>query len=184
LVILGPLILGCVAGVALGGKLSKWSTIRLRWPWVVILTMLIRVAVAGTPLGRVDWLRYVYVASLVALIAWTLWNVDRLFGIWLVSIGSTMNLIVIAANDFRMPVVQSAAGRLVELGQHGQYTVMDSSTRLPWLADWVLVPGWWLGGVFSPGDVLIGVGLGVVAFVVTRHSPDSATKLDATKTRD
>ena len=93
------------------------------------------------------------------------------------------NLIVIAANDFRMPVVQSAAGRLVEVGHQGQYTLMDSSTRLPWLADWVLVPGW-LGGVFSPGDALIGVGLGVVAFAVTRHSQDSATKLDATKTRD
>jgi len=92
MVILGPLVLGCLAGVALGGKLSNWSAISLRWPWVVVLALLIRVALAGTPLGRVDWLRYVYVASLVALIAWTLWNVDRLFGIWLVSIGSTINL--------------------------------------------------------------------------------------------
>ena len=143
--------------------------------------MLIRFAVAGTPLGSYDWLRYVYVASLVALIAWTLYNVDRLFGIWLVSIGSTMNLIVIAANDFRMPVVQSAAGRLAEIGQHGQYTIMDSSTRLPWLADWVAIPGW-LGGVFSPGDAVVGIGLGIVAFAVTRHSPASATKLDETHT--
>ena len=144
-------------------------------------TMLIRFAVAGTPLGSYDWLRYVYVASLVALIAWTLYNVDRLLGIWLVSIGSTMNLIVIAANDFRMPVVQSAAGRLAEIGQHGQYTIMDSSTRLPWLADWVAIPGW-LGGVFSPGDAVVGIGLGIVAFAVTRHSPASATKLDGTHT--
>lgn len=181
MVILGPLILGCLAGVALGGKLSNWSAISLRWPWVVVLALLIRVAVAGTPLGRVDWLRYVYVASLVALIAWTLWNIDRLFGIWLVSIGSTINLIVIVANDFRMPVVQSAAGRLVELGSHGQYTVMDSGTRLSWLADWVLVPGW-LGGVFSPGDAVIGIGLGIVAFAVTRF-PGSPSKLDQTSAR-
>ena len=181
MVILGPLILGCLAGVALGGKLSNWSGISLRWPWVVILAMLIRFAVAGTPLGSYDWLRYVYVASLVTLIARTLYNVDRLFGIWLVSIGSTMNLIVIAANDFRMPVVQSAAGRLAEIGQHGQYTIMDSSTRLPWLADWVAIPGW-LGGVFSPGDAVVGIGLGIVAFAVTRHSPASATKLDGTHT--
>lgn len=142
--------------------------------------MLIRVAVAGTPLGFIDWLRYVYVASLVLLIAWTLWNVDRLFGIWLVSAGSTMNLVVIAGNDFRMPVVPSAAGRLVEVGHHGQYALMDASTRLPWLADWILVPGW-LGAVFSPGDAVIGVGLGIVAFAVTRKSPGSPTKLDANK---
>ncbi|HEV2218756.1 MAG TPA: DUF5317 domain-containing protein [Candidatus Dormibacteraeota bacterium] len=180
--ILGPLFLGLAAGLAVGGKLGNWSAIHLRWPWVVIVALLIRVAVAGSPLGGVDWLRYVYVASLVALVAWTLWNVDRLFGIWLVSLGSALNLVVIAANEFRMPVVQSAAGRLVEVGQHGQYTVMDSSTRLSWLADWVQVPGW-LGGVFSPGDAVIGIGLGVVAFVVTRQSPGSATKLDATETR-
>jgi len=181
LVILGPLILGCLAGVAVGGKLSNWSAISLRWPWLVVLAMLIRLAVAGTPLGGADWLRYVYVASLVALIAWTLWNVDRLFGIWLVSVGSTMNLIVIVANDFRMPVVRSAAGALVQLGQHGQYTFMDSSTRLPWLADSVLVPGW-LGGVFSPGDAVIGIGLGIVAFAVTRF-PGSPSKLNQTSAR-
>src|SRR5712691_6775737 len=103
------MILGCLAGVALGGRLSNWSAINLRWPWVVILALLIRVGVAGTPLGRIDWLRSVYVASRVALIAWTLCNADRLFGIWLVSVGSTINLSVIVANDFPMPVVQSPA---------------------------------------------------------------------------
>jgi uncharacterized protein DUF5317 len=176
LVILGPLVLGLLAGLAFGGRLSNWSTISLRWPWVVLVALVIRVAVVGTPLGNVDWLRYVYVASLMLLVAWTLWNVDRLFGIWLVSLGSTVNLVVIAANDFRMPVVPAAAGRLVEVGRHGQYAVMDASTRLPWLADWIVVPGW-LGGVFSPGDAVIGLGLGVVAFAVTRF-PGSRSKLD------
>ena len=176
MVILGPLLLGCLAGLAFGGKLANWSAIRLRWPWVVVLAMLVRVAVAGTPLGFIDWLRYVYVASLVVLIAWTLWNVDRLAGIWLVSAGSTLNLVVISLNDFRMPVAAAAAGRLVEVGHHGQYAVMESSTRLPWLADWITLPGW-LGGVFSPGDAVIGLGLGIVAFAVTRF-PGSPSKLD------
>jgi hypothetical protein len=175
-VILGPLILGCLAGVAFGGRLGNWSAIRLKWTWVVLLALVIRVLVAGSALGDIDWLRYVYVASLVALIGWTLWNVDRLFGIWLVSIGSAMNLVVIVANDFRMPVVASAAGRLVEAGHHGQYVVMDAASRLPWLADTIVVPGW-LGGVFSPGDAVIGIGLGIVAFAGTRF-PASTSKLD------
>ena len=162
--------------MAFGGRLGNWSEIRLKWTWVVLLALLIRVMLAGTSLGNIDWLRYVYVASLVLLIAWTVWNVDRLFGIWLVSIGSAMNLVVIVANDFRMPVVQSAAGALVQVGHHGQYVVMDASTRLPWLADTFVVPGW-LGGVFSPGDAVIGIGLGIVAFAGTRF-PASTSKLD------
>jgi hypothetical protein len=180
LLILGPIVAGVLAALVMGGRLANWAEVRFRWPWVVVVALLIRFGVAGTPLGRVDWLRYVYVASLVALIAWTLWHLDRLPGVWLVSLGSAMNLVVISANDFRMPVVASAAGRLVEAGHHGQYVVMDSSTRLPWLADW-LFPGV-LGAVYSPGDVVIGAGLGVLAFAVTRKSPESRTKLDPTKT--
>jgi hypothetical protein len=180
LLILGPIVAGVLVALAMGGRLANWAEVRFRWPWVVVVALLIRFGVAGTPLGRVDWLRYVYVASLVALIAWTLWHVDRLPGVWLVSLGSAMNLVVISANDFRMPVVAAAAGRLVEAGHHGQYAVMDSSTRLPWLADW-LFPGV-LGAVYSPGDVVIGVGLGVLAFAVTRKSPESRAKLDPTKT--
>ena len=180
MLIVGPIVAGVLLALAMGGQLANWSEVRFRWPWVVVIVLVIRFAVAGTALGGIDWLRYVYVASLVALIAWTLWHVDRLRGVWLVSLGSAMNLVVIGANDFRMPVVASAAGRLVQAGHHGQYVVMDSSSRLSWLGDW-LFPGV-LGAVYSPGDAVIGVGLGVLAFAVTRKSPASATKLDPTKT--
>lgn len=155
--------------------MANWSAIHLRWPWFVAAVLAVRILVAG-PLGDVEWLRYVYVASLVALIGWTLWNVDRLFGIWLVSLGSLANLIVILANDFRMPIGAASNSRLAQVGFHGQYVFMDSSTHLNWLADWIALPGW-LGGIFSPGDVLIGIGLGVVAFAVTRF-PGSGSKLD------
>jgi len=43
---------------------------------------------------------------------------------------------------------------------------MDSSTRLAWLGDWIVLPTW-LGGAYSPGDVVIGLGAGVVAFLLT-----------------
>lgn len=176
MVILVPVVAGIGLGLVLGGSLINWSNLRLRWPWLVVVALVTRVVVAGTDVGSIDWFRYVYVASLVALIWWTLWNVDRLSGIWLVSIGSAANLMVIVSNDFRMPVAVDATSRLAQVGHHGQYVVMDSSTRLNWLADWIVVRGWY-GGVFSPGDVLIGLGLGVVAFAITRF-PASRTKLD------
>ena len=176
MLILGPVVIGVVAGLAAGGRLSNWSEIHLKWPWVVVVVLLIRIAVAG-PLGDIEEMRYVYVASLVGVIAWTLWNVDRLFGIWLVSVGSLTNLVVICVNDFRMPIAATNTSRLAQAGHHGQYVYMDSHTRLNWLADWIGVGGP-LGGVFSPGDVLIGAGLGVVAFAITRF-PGSRSKLDA-----
>lgn len=180
MIILVPVVAGIALGLALGGRLGNWSNLHLRWPWVVVVALLIRIFAAGTDVGGIDWVRYVYVAGLAVLIGWTLWNVDRLFGIWLVSLGSATNLVVIIANDFRMPAAVSSTSRLAQAGQHGQYVFMDAGTRLNWLADWIVVPGWY-GGVFSPGDVLIGLGLGVVAFAITRF-PASATKLDVPQT--
>ena len=180
MVILVPVVAGIGLGLALGGRLANWSNLHLRWPWLVVVALLTRVVAAATDVGSIDWVRYVYVAGLVALIVWTIWNADRLFGIWLVSIGSAANLMVIVTNDFRMPVAVSASSRLAQVGHHGQYVAMDAGTRLNWLGDWVVVPAWY-GGVFSPGDVLIGLGLGVVAFAITRF-PASRTKLDVPQT--
>lgn len=180
MVILVPVVAGIGLGLAFGGNLNNWSNLHLRWPWVVVVALLTRVVVAGTDLGGIDWLRYVYVLGLVALLFWTLSNVDRLFGVWIVAIGSAANLMVIVTNDFRMPVAVSATSRLAQVGHHGQYVVLDSSTQLNWLADWIVIRGWF-GGVFSPGDVLISLGLGVVAFAITRF-PGSRTKLDVPQT--
>lgn len=180
MVILVPVVIGVGLGLAMGGRMSNWSNLHLRWPWLVVAALLIRVGVAGTDAGDVEWLRYVYVASLVVLIWWTLWNADRLFGIWLASLGSATNLLVIVTNDFRMPAAVAATSRLAQAGHHGQYVAMSSATRLNWLADWIVVRGWY-GGVFSPGDVLVGLGLGVVAFAITRF-PGSRTKLDVPQT--
>ena len=141
MLVLLPLIAGVAAGVAAGGKLDHWAHVRLRWPWLVIAALFVREAVALTPLARVPALRFVYVAFLAVLIGWTLWHVPRVPGIWLIAIGAVMNLVVIAANDFRMPVAPAVAGSLVRIGQAGQYTVMGPGSRLTWLGDWIAIAG-------------------------------------------
>jgi hypothetical protein len=167
LLVLIPLALGVGAGLAAGGKLERWAEVRLRWPWLVIAALFVREAVALTPLSRIPELRYVYVLFLLVLIGWTLWHAVRVPGIWLIAIGALMNLVVIAANDFRMPVAAAYAGPLV---------VMGSDTRLAWLGDWIGIAGGALG-VYSVGDAVIAVGVGVAAFAITRFQ-GSATKLD------
>jgi hypothetical protein len=175
LLVLLPLVLGIGAGLAIGGKLGHWAEVRLRWPWLVIVALLVREAVALTPLGRIAGFRFVYVAFLVVLIGWTVWHIPRVPGIWLIALGAVMNLVVIAANDFRMPVVPAYAGALVRVGVAGQYVLMGPDTRLPWLGDWMGIAGGALG-VYSLGDAVIAIGVGVASFAITRF-PGSATKL-------
>ena len=146
--------------------MSNWLDSRLRWPWLVVLALIVREAVALTPLGRVDALRYVYAIFVAVLIGWTVWHVKRLPGVWIVTIGAAANLLVILANDFRMPVAPASAAGLAGVGHTGQYVIMDSSTRLIWLGDWISVPSW-LGGAYSPGDIVVALGTGVVAFFLT-----------------
>jgi len=95
-----------------------------------------------------------------------------------VSSGSALNLIVILSNAGHMPV--SAMSGYAPGAGGGLYVAADSTTRLSWLGDWIGLPGW-LSGAAIPGDVVIGLGIGVVAFLITRRS-GSPTKLDATKT--
>jgi hypothetical protein len=166
LLVLAPLVIGAVVGLAAGGRLQNWLDAPFRWPGLVIGALVVREAVAFTPLGRIEALRYVYVLFILVLLGWTAWHIKRMPGVWIVSIGAAMNLVVIAANDFRMPVARAAAGRLVEIGHTGQYVLMDSSTRLAWLGDWIVLPTW-LGGAYSPGDVVVAIGAGVVAFLLT-----------------
>ncbi|HLZ95743.1 MAG TPA: DUF5317 family protein [Candidatus Dormibacteraeota bacterium] len=166
MLLLIPIAVGALAGLVASGRIANWLDSPLRWPWVVVVALLVREAVALTPLRHIDVLRFVYAAFLLVLIGWTVWHVKRLPGVWIIGLGALMNLAVIAANDFRMPVVAAYAGKLVEAGNSGQYTVMDSSTRLAFLGDRLATPVW-LGGVYSPGDVVIGLGAGIVAFLLT-----------------
>ena len=71
------------------------------------------------------------------------------------------------------------AGSLNQQGHLGQYVLMGPGTNLNWLGDWIGSPGRIgdLIGAYSPGDVLVAVGVALVAFLATR------SKLDETSSR-
>jgi len=181
MVLLAALVVGLVAGILSGGKLGNLANLRFRWPWFVVAALVVREASILSPIARIDGFQYVYAAALAALIAWTVWHAQRIRGALIVAAGAALNLIVILANGARMPVAPALAGRLVERGHAGQYLVMGSDTNLNWLADWIGVPGP-LGGAYSPGDVVVGLGIAAVAFFATRQDA-LATKLDETSGR-
>ncbi len=163
------MLAGVAAGLLTGGRIGNLARLRFRWPWLIVAVLLIRVAVALPPLNRFETSRYVYAAALAAIVAWSLWHVQRLMGVWLVSLGAALNLLVILANGARMPVAPEFASALVRHDHIGQYTIMSSSTNLNLLGDWIsLYPS---PEVYSVGDVLVALGLAIVLFVSTATPP-------------
>ncbi len=162
--------LGIAAGYLLGGRIDNLSRLRFKWPWLVVVALVVRAAILLTPLRHVDGVQYVYLGALTALLAWTLWQIELVRGIWLISVGSALNLVVIATNGAHMPVASELAGSLVRSGQTGQYRLMTAQTTLNWLADWIALPGIgrWLPEAYSPGDVVVALGIGVVIALAMR----------------
>jgi len=167
---IAALVLGIGAGYLAGGRIDNLSRLRFKWPWIVVGALVVRAAILLTPLRHVDGVQFLYLAALTALVAWTLWQVEIVRGIWLIAVGSALNLVVIATNGARMPVAPELAGSLVHSGQVGQYTLLTAETNLNWLADWIALPGVgrWLPEAYSPGDVVVALGIGVVIALAMR----------------
>jgi hypothetical protein len=151
--------------------------LRLRWPAVVLGALAIRLLGVFGPLATSPLTPPLFTASLVALVGWALWHRDVLRGSWLIATGLTLNLAVVLANSGRMPVARAAAGgrssALIRLGAWGQYVLAGPGTRLAWLADWLRLPpplARVFPEVYSPGDLVVCLGLGLVFFFATRPS--------------
>ena len=163
MIFLAAIALGVVFGLVTGGRVANLARLRFRWAWLVLAALLIREAILLTPLNAVNGAQYVYLLGLVVIVAWTIFHWRRLRGIWLVTLGGTLNVIVIAANGARMPVAHESAGGLNRVGTYGQYTLMGEHTNLNFLGDWIrLYP---LPGVYSIGDLLIALGLAITVFI-------------------
>ena len=164
---LAAIALGLVVGLVTGGSIDGFSRVRFRWPLVLAGAVVIREAVLLTPLNRIDAMRFVYVVALAAIVVWTIWHFNLLPGVWLVTVGGALNLLVIGVNGARMPVAPALAGSLLARGDIAQYTLMGPGTNLSALGDWISVPPF--PEAYSPGDVVIAGGLAVVVFFITRR---------------
>ncbi len=167
MIFLAAIVLGAGFGLLGRGKIENLARLQFRWPWLVLAALIVRGAILLTPLNSVEAARYVYLLGLVVIVAWTIWHWRRLRGIWLVTGGGALNVLVIAANGARMPVAPEAAGSLNSRGTFGQYTLMGANTNLNFLGDWIrFYPA---PGVFSVGDVIIALGLAIVVFLAIRN---------------
>jgi len=165
---------GLVAGLASGGTLRNLSELRFRWPWLVVAALLVKVAGTSWPLAYWPLTPVLYVASLLALIAWSVWHARRMPEMGLLAVGMTMNLAVVVANGGHMPAYRASPAviDLLRQGPVGQYVLGGPDARLGFLGDWIGVPGP-LGSLFpegySPGDLLAIAGILILVLMATRR---------------
>jgi hypothetical protein len=159
------IVVGVVAGLAVGGRLTNLARLQFHWPLVVPIALIAREVVLVTPLNRIEGAQYIYLVALLALIGWTVWNLDRAPVIWIVTIGAALNVFVIGVNGGRMPVAPQLAGPLAGRGVIGQYILMSSSTQLNALGDWI--PMFGAPAAVSVGDLCVAFGLALSLFIAT-----------------
>jgi len=150
-------LLAIIIGWFFGGRLSRFADAGLR---------LLGLPAAAEVLQRVYLRSWTLLLSYLILFIFLWFNRRMRNSVLLMGAGSLSNLIVIAANHFRMPVAAEAlsslpAARAAALlaGEIPMYSAAGISTRLPFLGDVLMVNLPLVGGFASIGDVLLAAGL-------------------------
>jgi hypothetical protein len=156
----------CIASVPLaGGRLGALADIEATRAWSLAAALVIQVLTFSVwPEGSTALHAAAHVGS-YGLIAWFLVSNRDLPGLWLVGLGTALNLTAIVANSGVMPASRAAlelAGIVPEDGRFANSTAV-ADARLAFLGDVFAWPAPLpLANVFSVGDVLIVVGAAIV----------------------
>lgn len=149
--LISSVVLGIAAGLALGGRFSRLGQLQIAWWPILIVAVALRlIAPALDPISVA-----LYLIAFAGIGAVAIAN-RAVPGMLLIGGGSALNLVVVAANG-GMPVdpAAAAAAGAVMPGDR-LHLALDSSSRLPLLADVIPVPI--VRGVYSAGDVLLAFG--------------------------
>ena len=176
LVILSGVAVGLGLGLLDGGRPANLGRLELRHGWVFVLALLVQLfaALRLAPDPRVPlplaggslWLSYLGVLA-------GIWLNRRLPGLLVIGLGVLLNVLATTPHGGLMPVTPEAlqiAGRPVPATLpplDARPYVSSKDIVLPreqvplWpISDRFAIPrGWPLAGVFSPGDVLVALGI-------------------------
>lgn len=163
---------GMVVGLLLGGRTDGLLHLRFRWAALAVGGLLVQV-VLFTPFGdrlSGDVGPAIYIASTAAVFVAVLRNL-RMAGMAIVTAGALSNLIAITSNGGAMPADPAAlaAAGFSGPGDHTNSVVLAEPAFRP-LTDIFALPAWLpMANVFSVGDVLIGLGVGIAIVVAMRR---------------
>ena len=150
------LIVSLLVSVLRGGKLSNLPDIHARAWWLLFIGFGMQIVANAVSESRLA-ISLMLVSYIVLLVM--VWMNRSEAGMWIAGIGLLMNFTVISLNN-GMPVLPEAitlAGGSPDIVFGAKHVLLDQSSRLPFLADVIPLPG----SVISLGDVFLAVGLGV-----------------------
>ncbi len=176
--ILYSVVIGVVLGFLLGGRAAGLADLRIRWPWAIVVGLVVQLLLFSTPLtDRVGALGpLIYVAS-TALVVLAMVANRRIVGMSVVALGAMSNLVAILANGGYMPADPGAIATLGPAESHAySNSVITDHAALRPLTDIFALPPWVpFANVFSIGDVILGIGVAVVIVAAMRGASTSAS---------
>ena len=178
-------VLGFVIALACGGKVSRITRLRgLLFPIVALALSSVCGYIPTIPyILKVVLLTFSYFFSL----AFAVMNRQYLLGCTLTFIGTLSNFVVIAANDFRMPISEYALVYYPDLTAQAvveksavYFIAVNGNAKLLILGDVICVPFTKIGGFISVGDVFLA--LGVMVLIIFALAPDKLNEPIARRT--
>ena len=177
MILVAAIILSTLIAMIRGGRLSRLADLPLRYAWLALAAVVLQYPlvynglVHGVAIWGLSLANLVMVGSYILLL-WVLWANRRLPGIPLVALGVLSNLVVMVLNGGWMPITPEAVARLGHTPRvsatgpvakvWGAKDIMlpRAQTRLWLLSDvFVVTAPFPIPSAFSPGDVLVAVGL-------------------------
>ncbi|MBW6463306.1 MAG: DUF5317 family protein [Bacillota bacterium] len=170
------ILLGVIIGWLIKGRVKNLNNIELPgWPLIITAIVLQTIILADFHFfqGYLEpYSPYLYMLSFLLLLVFIIMQKLQT-GIILIGIGILLNLVVITANQGKMPVDTSrlpdnVAAELAAGTMSPFHTVSDEKTNLSLLGDWI--PVWYKDNrLLSIGDILLA--LGVIIYI-----PDNMQK--------
>ncbi len=151
------IVISVVVGWVRGGRLRNLTEIRVQMWWLLPLGFIVLAASAFLPSDKHEIAVILVLLSYLPLLLFV-WLNREMTGMWIAGLGILMNFTVIVLNS-GMPVLSEAvriAGGSSDVVLGAKHVILDESTRLPFLADIIPLPG----AVLSLGDVFLAIGIG------------------------
>ncbi len=194
MVLVAAIVISLLIGFLTGGSLKSVSQFRIRYLPLAVAAVVIQILIFSPILGTREFIHdigpYIHIATLLM----TMFVMAKNFhipGMPVVLLGALLNAIVIIANGGFMPSPESAldnAGLLesVQSNEGGgdrvlsNSTIADDDTRLRFLGDVISVPqGIPLSNVYSIGDLVLAVGVGIAIITVMHRRPEQHELTDS-----
>jgi hypothetical protein len=163
------LIVAVIIGLIRGGKITNMMEIKIRYPWLIFSSVMVEFGLLilmrnTTFITQPMVFAAVFIQYLLLCVF--LWLNRHLPFIWLVGVGSLLNLLVIMVNKGSMPLSNAAAlldSNSKDLqyllnGQFLTYHLINEKTKLWFLGDVIYIPPPF--NVFlSIGDIILFIGI-------------------------